>query len=39
MMAGLKTRVNLAQRKKALEQAAEENLDELIKNTAEVSAL
>ena len=38
-IAGKNTRKNLAARRKEIERAQEENLEELIKNTAEVSAL
>ena len=38
-IAGKNTRRNLAARKKDIERAQEQNLEELIKNTAEVSAL
>ena len=38
-IAGKNTRKNLAARRKEIERAQEQNLEELIKNTAEVSAL
>ena len=37
--AGKQTRRNLAMRRKEIDKAQEENLEDLIKNTAEVSAL
>ena len=37
--AGRQTRKNLTLRRKEIEKAQEQNLEELIKNTAEVSAL